>query len=178
MTRHLFLFALLLASCRHWQVVRSSDSNPLAGQTRFVMLPLLWNGVRVDGDPEAKWIAGQDADWKAEWPTDKKNAATSFVDSVAKSIGGSPRMTNAPDPSAPAITLKPSVTELSTGGFRPTVLTLAIQVLDVNGATIEEISTTVSVKNRYTIFESRLGDCATEAGENIAQFIKERTAAR
>ncbi len=137
------------------------------------MAPLLWSAAEIDGEPMQKWIAEQDDNWKQEWPADMANGARTLEESVKAGLtGASIQLADAADPKGAKFTIKPQVISLQTGGWRPTLLDLSVQLVDDSGAVVEEIETQVKIKGRYRGFESRLSDAASQAGENIARWLR------
>ena len=51
------------------------------------MLPLTFDRAQIDGDPEAKWIAAQDADQKAAWPAEQEFISKAFQTAVTDDVG-------------------------------------------------------------------------------------------
>ena len=177
MNRHVLPLLLLAAACGPYRYVKKADANPLAGQKVLMIDSLLFQAAQVDGLSEESWIAGQNDTWKAEWPSDQARASKSFVAALKGNLERDGfTLTPQANPQGATLILKPRVTNLETGGWNPTYLTVAVKVVDSNGNAVEEISTKVKVKSNFDKFEDRLERAAVLAGENVAGWVKERAA--
>ncbi|MBS1150340.1 MAG: hypothetical protein H6Q89_2038 [Myxococcaceae bacterium] len=163
-----------LSGCQPWKVVREADANPLAGKTSVGLQWLEWSGVWVDGVPEEAWASSHD-DWMKDWAANKSVGASSFRKGLSDRLaGGTLSLLTKPDPTGSALLLRPTVVELTTGGWKPTSLKISVLVLDGKGTPLEEISTVAKSKNDGS-FEGRLAEAAALAGQNVASYLQQRS---
>lgn len=167
---------LALAACGPYRYVRKAEPNPMAGQKVIMMSSLLFGSAEVDGMPESAWIMGQNDGWKQEWPADQLRAAGEFARELkaklaARGIKANPQA----NPEGATLTLRPSVTSLKTGGWRPTILEVSVQLVDASGAPVEEISTKVKVDSTFNKFEDRLDQAALLTAGIVADWLAARS---
>jgi hypothetical protein len=171
------VLSLLVASaCGPYSFVTKADPNPLAGQKVLMIDSLLFQSAEVDGLPEDAWIAGQNDTWKAEWPSDQARASSGFANALKSRLARDGiTLTPQANPQGATLLLKPNVTNLETGGWRPTIVTISVKLVDVaKNAPIEEISTRVKVKSNFDKFEDRLDRAVLLAADNVAVWVRER----
>ena len=175
--RHSMVVALAavfaLAGCSKWNVIQEKDSGAMNGQESFVLHPLSFDAAQIDGERAPQWLAAQDAEQKAAWPIEKDYIWQAFRKTVEQNVGDL-KLTSKENPGAATIVLKPSVTELETGGYRKTIMTVGLQVIDPQGVVLEEISTTVKGSRRDE-FKVRLAAAAEAAAENVAKYLRKRS---
>ena len=171
--RNPWMLALVfLVGCSPWNVTRKGDPNPLEGKTTVGLQELEWSGVWVDGVPEAAFLSSN-GDWQRDWPGNKSTGSAAFRKAVTETLEGGPlKLLTAPDPSGNSPTIKPSILEVGTGGWNPSKVKISLQVIDAKGKILEEVTT--ETKGKGGTFESRLGEAAARAGENLAQYLKDR----
>lgn len=171
------LLLVVGSACGPFSYVRKADPNPLAGQTVLMLDSLLFQSAEVDGLPEDAWIAGQNEQWKGEWPSDQARASKGFAGALKSRLSEQGiTVTPQANPQGATLLLKPRVVTLETGGWNPTVITISVKVIDTQGAALEEISTRVKVKANFDKFEDRLDRAVLLAAANVAGWLGERTA--
>jgi len=166
---------VLLSSCASWTWVKKSAASPVTGQQRLMLAPPDWSGVMVDGDAEEKWLAGQDADWRKEWPEDKQNIATALESGIKARALHHVELVTLQNPDGATWVVRPLIREVDTGGYRPSTLVVRAQLVDPQGNVVEEIEAQGATRNVYTNFEHRIAECASEAGGNIGRYLADRT---
>lgn len=176
----LVVVSFVVSACGPFSYVKKAEASPLVGQNVVMLDSLLFQNAEVDGLPEDAWIAGQNDQWKSEWPSDQARASKGFAQALKSRLEG--RGINVrpqADPQGATLLLKPHVTKLETGGWYPTVLTVSVRLIDMKGnTTVEEISTRVKVKSNFDKFEDRLDRASLLAADNVAMWVAERTAAQ
>jgi hypothetical protein len=169
----LVLLVLSASACGPYSYVRKAGENPLAGQSVLMLDSLLFGQAQIDGMSEDIWQAAQNDEWRSEWPSEQAHASAAFAQALrGRLTTHGIKVTPRANPEGATLMLKPLVRELETGGMRPVVLVVAVQLCDVNGQPIEEIST--KVKARAARFDDRLNQAALMAAENVSGWVTER----
>ena len=179
MNRSLLLVLLLsLAACRGpFKYVNKADVSPLTDQKVLMLDSLLFQNAEVDGLPEDAWIAGQNEQWKSEWPGDQARASKGFAQALKSRLADQGiTVTPQANPQGAKYVLKPKVKKLETGGWNDTVFVVHVSLVDPSAnSTVEEISTFVRVKSNFDKFEDRLDRASLLAADNVAMWVRERS---
>lgn len=146
----------------------------MQGQAAFVMLPMSFDTAEIDGEPEPKWIASQDADQKTAWPAEQAFISSAFQKAVSDDVGDL-KITTRENPDGATFVLRPHVIELETGGYKKSRLVLGLDVLDAKGEVLESISTKWVQGSRRDEFKLRIAEAAENAGEIVAKYLKKRS---
>lgn len=165
---------IALSGCSKWRVLADKDPGAIEGQTALMMLPLGFETALIDGDPEPKWLADQDAEQKAAWPAEKEFIGKAFQKAVSDDVG-SLKITSKENPEGATLVVRPYVLELQTGGYKKSELIVGLEVLDAQGAVLESISTKSVQGSRRDEFKVRIGAAAENAGEIVAKYLKKRS---
>jgi hypothetical protein len=163
--------ALVLAGCSPYKVLRQASPNPFAGETSFAVLPVEWNGIIVDGDAESVWER-YDVDTRREWPGYKASATELFARAFYDASSPT-QLRPVPTPSTQGFTVKCVVHELKTGGLKPLELTVRLQLIDGNGAVVDEAETTAKGKAMRGM-QIMLNEAAVHAGDALGQYLRKR----
>jgi hypothetical protein len=169
--------------CRDRYVVRHAASpNPLKQVRRFALEPLAFD-VRVDGKPEVDWLAKAPEDKRAHWPAGKTAMIAAFqrgLASDAQSSGITIEQTPAKEGTN---RIRATVRHVETGLFAgptssDTMVEIDVEILSPDGKVIDAITSRASVPATALNLEleDRLRDAAKDVGENVARYLKERTA--
>jgi hypothetical protein len=177
MTRLFVVFvAIVTGACSPFDFIRKSPGDPMAGEKRLRLAPLSWEGAMIDGMREDHWRQQLPEDWKQEWPGEKVDAARALDIAITSRIAdGEIGLAYPEDPGATRFTLKPRVTFLQTGGARPTLIAVELDVYDSNGALIEAIETSAKAGDFFKGFDARLRKVISIAGDNLGRYILKRT---
>ena len=140
-----------------------------------MMLPLTFDKGLIDGEPEVKWLAEQDAEQKAAWPAEKDYIWKAFQTAVTDDVGGGLKITTKEDPGGATFVVRPYVLEVETGGYRHSEIILGIDLLDPQGAVLESITTKSVQGSRRDEFKKRIAEAVENAGEVVAKYLKKRT---
>jgi hypothetical protein len=167
------LVLVLLAGCAPWKVVQRAEPSPLATEKTLSFAPLEWSEILIDGMPEQAWDQTNDEANHQQWPIDKQLAEGEFQRGLSSGLGSAVRLV----PGAAPLTLKCSATYLSTGGFRPLILTVRAQILSGNGAVLDEITIErKETRNSLQVgqFRKRLLAAANVIGQGVGEYLRER----
>lgn len=73
----------MLAACGGSEpvvVVRQAANNPLRGVKHFKVAPVTWNGLTMEGKPEADWLASRSPEQRVSWENDKVQATPKMLE--------------------------------------------------------------------------------------------------
>ena len=140
----------------------------------MIMLPLTFDKAQIDGEPEPRWLASQDAEQKAAWPAEKEFIWKAFQTAVTDDVGDL-KITTRENPAGATLVVRPYVLELETGGYKKSEVSLGIDVLDAQGGVLESIATKPVQGSRRDEFKKRVAEAVENAGEVVAKYLKKRT---
>ena len=142
------LAILLVAGCvsiEPYNVVKSAEANPFAGQKQFVLEPIRFVDLFVDGRRESDFLAARKGDAsKKSWESDKEGINERFHASLAQRAEKSGiSILNAAG--AAPFTIRPTVSRIETGYYRIPAYTaitrimMKVELIDAKGVVQDEI---------------------------------------
>jgi hypothetical protein len=188
--RHFFVLAaalaaapLMLAGCGpKWIVLTQAAPNPLAGQTKFGLMPVDYAGLIVGEKSEAEYLASKDEESRASWAGDKSGIDTEFGKRLMeKATESGINVVKATGPGDAPFMIRPKV-EFIEGGIYTYVFNKAsqvrmkVQITTPDGKVIDEIAikhgTPASITN--PAIGNRLRDDGEALGNTMAGYLKFR----
>lgn len=115
-------------------IVKQAPNNPFAGTKRYRLMPITWNGLMMEGKPEADWLAGRNPEQRASWENDKVQATPKVLERfrVEKKDDESIELLQGP-PNKGELVIQINVDNYADPFFYATV-----RILDESGQVIEE----------------------------------------
>lgn len=168
-----------------WTLVRQAPLNPLAGKLKFVVEPLKFDGLWLEGQAETPFLASRSASWQALWAVDKQLMSDHFKSALSEAVRGILKLRRAGDVSA-TFTVRPSVHHITRGWSAlsfgmPSHVTLTLQVFDQHGLAIDEVDIPVMIKATLgdggVTVRTRLRMAAEQLGVATAQYLLLRSGA-
>jgi hypothetical protein len=174
---------LVLAGCGgQWRVVHLAQPNPLAGQRNFIVEPLHFEHVLVGAKSEDLYLAGKPANTVKSWQGDKVEMNNLFLQSQSEHAKGLQVGPALQQPTAGTFIIRPICTFIEVGTYNgfgniDTRVDLTVQVLDFNGAPIDEVAATAIIPASLYNPSSggRLRSAAKQLGGHIAGYLHART---
>ena len=177
-------FSLLAGApgCRERYVVRHAASpNPLASVRAFAVEPLGFE-ARVEGRPEADWLAKVPDETRRSWPAGKTAMIAAFGRGLSEGAkAGGLAITDVPGP-AGAPRIRAVVRHVEPGHFdgptsADTMVEVDVEIVSAEGVVIDAITSRASVPATALNLElvDRVRDAAKDVGDNVARYLRERT---
>ena len=161
----------------------AASAGPLRGQTQFALEGLDLSAVTVDGAPEKDFLAGKEVQPKASWETDKAALRENFR-KAAQETGSRGGLTlGEPNHDAPFV-VRPSVTTIVTGGYRPFAVAksrmkVSVVIADRSAKAVEQFEVEESVAFDLMGPQSSLGGrlrlLGTAVGRETAKRLEKLT---
>ena len=170
------------AGCRDRYVVRHAASpNPLVKVRSFTAEPLAFE-TRVEGKPEADWLAKQPDETRRAWPASKTAMIAAFMRGLATDAR-SAGLTIEPAPGADrAPRIRAIVRHVEPGHFdgptsTDTLVEMDVEIVSPDGIVLDAITSSAVVPATALNLDlaDRLRDAAKAVGENVARYLKDRT---
>jgi len=150
--RFLFLAAALAAApalvgCGpRWIVLSQAAPNPLAGQTKFGLMPVDYTGLIVGEKNEADYLAEKDEETRGKWAGDKGAIDSNFftVLSARSASEGGINVVKATGPGDAPFMIRPHVEFIEPGLYsfvynKPSMVRMKVQITTPDGRVIDEI---------------------------------------
>jgi hypothetical protein len=174
------LFALLLTACGpRWRVVRQASPDPFAGKPDFTIEKIHFDHLEVGEKSEQDYLAGKDDQQRASWQADKEAMSEAFAVAVATSEQGLSIGPVRPN----AAVVRPIVSFIEPGFYvgvaaGNTRVNISVQVLDAQGAVLDEITITSTIAASMTNSASgtRLRQAGEDLGHVTAKYLHTRVA--
>lgn len=181
------VFALFLGATApgctrpRWTVVRSSAA-PIPESTTFVLQPIDFAGMTVDGQTEAQFVAPKNDDLKAQWERDKASMDSGFDDRLltAPSLHAVKAGGAAPPPDG-AYVIAVRVHSLEPGAFagvsvKATEARVLVQILAPGNVVVDEVRmrATLPAGSTNAATGDRLHALGTDLASDIVQYLDTR----
>jgi hypothetical protein len=187
--RHFFALAAalaaapLLAGCGpKWIVLTQAAPNPLAGQTKFGLMPVDYSGLIVGEKSEAEYLASKDEETRASWAGDKGGIDTEFGKRLAeRATEAGITIVKATGPGDAPFMIRPHVEFIEPGIYtyvynKASQVRMKVQITTPDGKVIDEIAihhgTPASLTNPAV--GNRLRDDGEALGVIAASYLKFR----
>ena len=188
--RHFFVLAaalasapLVLAGCGpKWVVLTQAAPNPLAGQTKFGLMPVDYTGVIVGEKTEAEYLASKDEETRTSWVGDKGGIDTEFGKVLMeKATGAGINVVKATGPGDAPFMIRPKVEFIEPGIYtyvynKASQVRMKVQITTPDGKVIDEIAikhaTPAGITNPAV--GNRLRDDGEALGVITAGYLKFR----
>ncbi len=189
--RHFFVLAaalavapLALAGCGpKWVVLTQAAPNPLAGQTKFGLMPVDYTGLIVGEKSEAEYLASKDEETRTSWVGDKGGIDTEFGKVLMeKASGAGINVVKATGPGDAPFMIRPKVEFIEPGIYtyvfnKASQVRMKIQITTPDGKVLDEIAikhgTPASITNPAV--GNRLRDDGEGLGAITAGYLKFRS---
>ncbi len=172
---------LLAAGCARprWSVVRSSSATIPASAT-FVLQPIDFTGMTVEGQTEAQFIAPKNDDLKAQWERDKTSMDSGFDDRVLASPSFHAVKSSTPPPDG-AYVVTVRVHTLEPGAFagvsvKATEARVIVQILAPGNVLVDEVRmrATLPAGSTAAATGDRLHAIGSDLGGDVVQYLEGR----
>ena len=188
--RHFFVLAaclaaapVVLAGCGpKWIVLTQAAPNPLAGQTKFGLMPVDYAQLIVGEKSEAEYLASKDEESRGSWAGDKGGIDTEFGKRLMeKATEAGINVVKATGPGDAPFMIRPHVEFIEPGIFtyvynKPSQVRMKVQITTPDGKVIDEIAikhgTPASLTNPAV--GNRLRDDGEGLGVIMASYLKFR----
>lgn len=170
----------LAAGCGpQWAVVKQANPNPFAAQRAFVVEPMKFDGMQVGKLSEADYLAKKNADQQASFQADKSAMNEKFGERLTE-LAAKKSVALTPAAGAPAgYTIRAVVSFLEPGVYiprvgglgvdlsRPTVVRANLQIVDAQGAVLDDIS--INAEVAADLINAASGTRYRKAAEKLAE---------
>ncbi len=188
--RHFFVLAaalavapVLLAGCGpKWIVLTQAAPNPLAGQTKFGLMPVDYAGLIVGEKSEAEYLASKDEESRGSWVGDKGGVDTEFGKRLMeKATESGITVVKATGPGDAPFMIRPKVEFIEPGIYtyvynKASQVRMKVQITTPDGKVIDEIAikhaTPAGITNPAV--GNRLRDDGEALGVITAGYLKFR----
>lgn len=172
---------ILASGCGpQWAVVKQSTPNPFIGQKAFLIEPIKFDGMLVGKLSEADYLAKKKPDQQASFVADKTAMNERFAARLTE-LAAKNGLTITPVSGTPGLTFRTIVSFLEPGYYAPTVGTgfgsvdlsrptqvrANVQLIDAQGAVLEDIAIAAEVKS--DLIHSASGTRYRNAAEILAE---------
>lgn len=176
-TACLFAALTVLPACSAYTIVRQTTPSPFSASTTFHLLPLVVDGMRVNGRPAEDHAQNRSGERLERWLSDLDALRDIFLSELANECraAGVPL---APDEGSAGAAVRATVTSLATGGISATEVALQVELLDARGQTIDEVRVKENVPAGLFTSQTvalRIRKLAPKLAASVARYLVDRT---
>jgi hypothetical protein len=178
----LWIIVALAAGCyrqARFTVVQAAPASLLRGHSTVYIAPLSLEALRVEGVPEATWLAAQSPRQQRIYSGDRALYLEEYRQELARALGAR-GVSLAPAPDGRALIVRPELLEVSPGFWafvgRDASGLLQVDVLDGDSAPLDQIRVTDRVKADLgtTSTTSRMRKLALAMADETAKYVAAR----
>lgn len=165
-----------------WTVLVAAEPSPMAGQTKFAILPVAMPNLQVGDGSEAEHIADMDAEQRASFEQDKRTINEEYTRNVieaAREAGIT--VVPATGPNLAPFEIRPEVTFLEPGYYvgvssGPSQVNMVVRITRPDGGILDEVLMSHSTAGSLTNPSStnRLTDDAEALGDVTVEYLQTR----